>query len=241
MALPKWRVKDIAAHLLDSTLRKLSMCRDGYFGEQFRGSSYPELVQFLNGLNADWVQAMRRISPSVLIKLLNAANAELQRYHETLDPEADAVFAVSWAGEDKSANWFDMAREYTEKWHHQQQIREALNRPGIMDRDLYFPVLDTFMRALPFAYRDVPVIAGSMEVKVSGEAGGVWYLAGTSGSWALSSEPDGTILGSIEVPEAIAWRLFTKGLSESEARSQIRFSGPRELLEPMLHVTSIIG
>ena len=28
---PKWRVKDVAAHLLDTQLRKLSMVRDGYF------------------------------------------------------------------------------------------------------------------------------------------------------------------------------------------------------------------
>src|SRR5688572_32295034 len=45
---------------------------------------------------------------------------------------------------------FDTAREFTERWHHQQQIRLATNRPGIMTRELYYPVLDCFMRALPF-------------------------------------------------------------------------------------------
>ena len=28
---PKWKVKDVAAHLLDTQLRRLSLARDGYF------------------------------------------------------------------------------------------------------------------------------------------------------------------------------------------------------------------
>ena len=50
------------------------------------------------------------------------------------DPDAPAVFSVAWAGEDKSAHWFDVAREYTEKWHHQQQIRDAVGRPDLASR-----------------------------------------------------------------------------------------------------------
>ena len=32
LATPKWRVKDVAGHLLDSNLRRLSIARDGYWG-----------------------------------------------------------------------------------------------------------------------------------------------------------------------------------------------------------------
>ena len=42
------------------------------------------------------------------------------RYYESFDPFAPAVFAVSWAGEAISLNWFDTARELTERWHQQQ-------------------------------------------------------------------------------------------------------------------------
>lgn len=48
---------------------------------------------------------------------------------------------MSWAGEEQSANWFDTAREFTERWHHQQQIRLAVGQPGIMSREFYYPVL----------------------------------------------------------------------------------------------------
>src|SRR6266403_1800719 len=79
----------------------------------------------------------------------------LAEYHRSRDPDASAPYGVSWAGEEKSSNWFDTAREFTERWHHQQQIRLAVNKPGIMTRELYYPVLDCFLRALPFTYGTV--------------------------------------------------------------------------------------
>src|SRR3954471_23969678 len=69
MALPKWTVKDIAAHLLDGNMRRLSMGRDGFWGEKFSESS-GSIQEFLNGLNHDWVKACRRLSPRMLIELL---------------------------------------------------------------------------------------------------------------------------------------------------------------------------
>jgi hypothetical protein len=97
-----------------------------------------------NRLNAEGVTVYRRLSPPVLIDMMKAACQQSARFHESLDPFAPASFAVSWAGEETSLNWFDTARELTERWHHQQQIRLAANRPGIMTPDLYHPVLDCF-------------------------------------------------------------------------------------------------
>src|SRR5262249_9675682 len=151
-----WKVKDVAAHLLDTQLRKLSIVRDGYSAEvpDFRKPN--GLVDFVNRLNAEGVALYRRLSPPVLIDLMALASRQMIAYHQSLDPHADAVFSVSWAGESRSKNWFDTARELTERWIHQQQIRVAVDRPGLMSRELFFPVLDTFMRALPFVFRNVP-------------------------------------------------------------------------------------
>ena len=41
------------------------------------------------------------------------------------------------AGEAVSANWFDVAREFTERWHHQQQIRLAIGGPADADLDTW--------------------------------------------------------------------------------------------------------
>jgi uncharacterized protein (TIGR03083 family) len=151
----KWTVKDVAAHLLDTQLRKLSRVRDGYAAEPPPHiAAHEDLVLYVNRLNAEGVQMYARLSPAVLISMMEIASRQSAEFHQSLDPMAEAGFAVSWAGERKSLNWFDTARELTERWHHQQQIRLATNRPGITTRELYYPVLDCFMRALPFTYRD---------------------------------------------------------------------------------------
>src|SRR5262249_14186229 len=118
-----WDVKDLVAHLLDSALRRLSLHRDGYASPHLR-PGLDGLLPFLNRLNADWTVAARRLSPAVLTHLVEWAGDECVAFFRTLDPDGPAAFPVAWAGEEESSNWFDVAREYTERWHHGQQIFE---------------------------------------------------------------------------------------------------------------------
>ena len=151
-----WSVKDIVAHLLDTSIRRLSFGRDALPSTPDTPiSSYDDLVRYLNRLNAEWVAASRRLSPQVLIDLLDFTAGQVHAFFRSLDPHTPAVFPVSWAGEDVSPNWFDIGREYTERWLHQQQIREAVGAAGLTDREWLHPTLDIFVRALPFTYRMV--------------------------------------------------------------------------------------
>lgn len=237
---PLWRVKDVAAHLLDTNLRRLSILRDGFFGEKpANARSWEGLVAFLNRLNADWVKAFQRVSPAVLTDLLEHTGRQVNEMYRHVDPYAEAVLPVAWAGEERSANWFEMAREYTERWHHQQQIRLAAERPGIMDRELYFPVLDTFMRALPFRYRDMAADDGAaVKFRITGDAGGTWFLVRRARKWELESEPAGRLVSEVEFSQDIAWRIFTKGIARDDAARRIMVSGDRNL---GLHVLNVIA
>ena len=155
---------------------------------------------------------------------------------------AEAGFGVSWAGEQKSLNWFDTARELTERWHHQQQIRLATNRPGIMTRELYYPVLDTFMRALPFKYRDqAGEPATYLQFNVSGACGGSWFLDHDGDRWVQVESPQGRQVSETTIPQEIAWRVFTKGIDRESAAAQSSISGDRRLGSHVLSMTSIIG
>src|SRR5688500_13542488 len=119
---PAWKVKDVAAHLLDTQLRKLTLVRDGYTAAPPpRFTSPDEFLAFINRLNREGVEMYRRLSPAVLISMMEIASRESAEFHQALDPMAEATFSVSWAGEESSPNWFDTARELTERWHHQQQ------------------------------------------------------------------------------------------------------------------------
>jgi uncharacterized protein (TIGR03083 family) len=255
---PRWRVKDVAAHLLDTQLRKLSFGRDGYTPSPAPAiASDRDLVEFIDRLNAEGVTVYRRLSPAVLIAWMEHTSREAVSYYASLDPFAPARIAVSWAGESVSANWFDVARELTERWHHQQQIRLALGEPAntaqnpstngarslraIMTPELYHPVLDCFMRALPFHYRSMSAPAGTaIGIHVSGDCGGGWHLY-RADAWMLASEPVGTIVATVTIPQDIAWRIFTKGIARENSREQVRVTGDTALGNHFLNMLAIVG
>jgi uncharacterized protein (TIGR03083 family) len=243
---PKWKVKDVAAHLLDTPLRGLSIGRDGYRPPRPKLDLPAALGEYINRLNEEGVIVYRRLSPPVLIALMEVASKQLADYHASRDPYALAPYGVSWAGEERSANWFDTAREYTERWHHQQQIRLAverpgISRPGILTRKLYYPVLDCFMRALPFTYRSVSAAPGmAIRITVSGECGGSWHLYRDDRGWVLTAEEHPHAAETI-IPEEIAWRIFTKGIDRESALSQVKMSGDAGLAVPVLGMVSIVS
>jgi uncharacterized protein (TIGR03083 family) len=224
---PQWKVRDVLAHLLDTVLRKLSMARDGEFIEKAEIRSPEDLRALVDRMNAEGVRVYRRLSAPVLYSLMRVACEESASYHESLDPEAKAAFPVSWAGEAESTNRFDTARELTERWHHQQQIREATGKPGIMTPRLYHPVLDCFARILPHAFRDLD--HGCVALEVEGDCGGAWH-----------SGP-GPIRAHAVIPQSIAWRVFTKGIAVEEARALSRLEGDPALATRLLRLTAIVG
>jgi uncharacterized protein (TIGR03083 family) len=239
---PSWKVRDVAAHLLDTALRKLSLARDSCFVEAAEIHSPQDVVTLVNRLNREGVTIYRRLSPPVLIDLMEVACGQSARFHESLDPFGPATFAVTWAGDEKSLNWFDTARELTERWHHQQQIRLATNRPGIMVPELYHPVLDCFVRGLPYLYRDVDAPAGTgLLLEISGPCGGKWLLARTPAGWNFVNGEAADAASRVTIPEALAWRLFTKGIDRESARSLVAIEGDPVLGEKVLGLTAIVA
>lgn len=239
---PRWKVRDVAAHLLDTVLRKLSLVRDSWFVEQVEIRSAQDVVALVNRLNREGVALYRRLSPPVLIDMMRLACDQSAAFHEGLDPFAQAAFNVSWAGEETSLNWFDTARELTERWHHQQQIRLATGQTGIMTPELYFPVLDCFARGLPHEFRDVPGPEGTtLELEILGNCGGRWLLSRGAEKWGFISEIDRDLDARIAIPQEIAWRVFTKGINREDAAAQSEIAGDRELAERVLHLTAIVA
>jgi uncharacterized protein (TIGR03083 family) len=238
-----WSVKDIVAHLLDSCLRRLSFGRDGLIPTTGRPiAGYADLVAYLNQLNAEWVAACRRLSPKVLMDHMDLASPQLHAYLESLDPHATALFGVAWAGQDHSPNWFDVGREYTERWLHQQQIREAVGAPGLNSREWLNPALDIFVRALPFTYREVEAEAGtSVQLDIRGNAGGLWTLARGAGGWSLFAGSDPGAAARVILDQETAWKLFSKGLSPDRAKRDIRIEGDPRLGTPVLGSLAIIA
>jgi hypothetical protein len=238
---PKWKVEDVVLHLLDGNIRTLSVQRDRHFGvvpENIKG--YDDLLAYLNQLNADWLKAAKRMSPKLVIDLLKHMNIEVADYLQTVDPYEKALFSVAWAGEEESANWFHWAREYTERWHHQQQIRLAVGKEKeLYVREWYHPHLETSMRALAHHYRNFP---GKKEevlsFEITGEAGGIWHLYHDGDRWKQAEEIT-TTENIITIESDIAWRLFTKGIKPEEAG--IRIQGNKDAGTHLLSMLAVMA
>jgi uncharacterized protein (TIGR03083 family) len=240
IAAPGWSVKDVAAHLLGGDIWILSGKRDSFHSNP-EINSHSELIELVDRLNAEWVLAMRRLSPRLLRELLAFCGPQVEACFSALDPMKIGG-AVSWAGPEPAPVWFDLAREFTERWHHQQQIRDATGRPPLYDPYFLAPVLDTFVRALPHAFRNASASRGTVvRFEISGEAGGVWYVYKSESAWILLVESSAESVTSVVLPQDVAWRLFTKGIDRGKARSLATIEGRTDLADPIFAATAIIG
>jgi uncharacterized protein (TIGR03083 family) len=239
-AAPRWSVKDAAAHLLGGDIWILSGKRDA-FRSNPEINSHTQLIELVDRLNAEWVVAMRRMSPRALRELLAFCGPQVESYFSSLEPMKIGD-AVSWAGPEPAPVWFDLAREFTERWHHQQQIRDATGRPPLYDPYFLAPVLDTFVRALPYAFREASAPRGTaVRFQISGEAGGVWCVYKSEGGWVLLVDSPADPATSVVLPQDVAWRLFTKGIDRGKARGLATIEGRSDLADPIFAATAIIG
>lgn len=223
-----WSVKDMAVHLLGVEVGNLSRRRDGY-ASSVSVDSWDELVAFINDWNQEWVQVGRRISSRLLIDLLRFTGGQMYEYFRSLDPYAMGG-PVSWVGPEPAPVWLDLAREYTERWHHQQHIRDAVGKPGLKQPRYFAPVLAAFVWALPRTFQGTGAAEDTcVTLTITGASGGQWSLRQEEGDWLFyegtPEQPDAEVI----LDEDIAWRLFTRGLSQSQAWEHVTLIGDRTL------------
>ncbi len=240
---PEWKVKDIAAHLLQSGLSRLSRQRDKFpSGEPLPPLSFDKVLEFINRGNDHWQDMFESISPELITGLLSLSEYELCTLFENLPLTGQAVFSVAWAGETVSENWFDTAREYTERWHHHQQIREAVGAAPFNQAEYLYPVIDTLIRAVPWWYSEISAVAGTqVRIEITGEAGGDWTLLRDNENWVLKTGfSTHSAAARIILSADTAWRFLTRTISSEEASHLIGFYGNLELAKNYLRVKSIM-
>ncbi len=238
-----WSVKDIASHLLDGNLRTLSFSRDKYFGESPSNiNSYADLVSHLNQLNNSWTTATKRLSPQVSTELLETTGKQYAAHLQTLDLFETAVFSVAWAGQSESANWFHIAREYTEKFIHQQQIRDAVGKQGIFTKELFYPFIHTLMFALPHTYRNIAADTGTLvTLNINTDIGGQWNVVKTENNWELTNSIISNPNVIVNIEPYDAWKLFSKGITKEQIIDKVEIIGDKTLGEVALQMVSVMA
>ena len=238
---PGWSVKDLAGHLLGDDIGMLSRRRDGYRRGNAAFAGWDDLVAFINRQNAVWVEIARRLSPRLLCDMLRLTGAQVSAFVESLDPYALGG-TVDWAGPNPAPVWLDLAREYTERWHHQQQIRDAVGKHGLIEPRYLAPALDTFVRALSHTYRHIDAAEQTLvALTITGAAGGTWFLLREHATWQLYLDIARAPDAQVTLDQDTAWRLFTKGIAEETARSRATSTGDVRLAAPMLKTLSVIA
>lgn len=246
-AVKTWRVRDVASHLLDTNLRRLSLDRDAHRPQGSpppdESGSFEAWVAFLDRLNAEWTKAAQRLSPSVILELLRATNVQVADYFESLDPGAPATFGVRWAKPSESKVWLDVAREYTEKWHHQAQIRDAVGQPGLEGPHLILPLIETLLRGVPRAYESIEADTGtSVLIAARDLDGGRWLLRRDEGEWNLyPGFTDATASATIVMSSASMWRVLMKQISRDDARADSEVTGAPACITPFFDAVSVMA
>lgn len=236
-----WSVKDVACHLLADDMGILSRRRDGYLGGSARLDRWDDLLAFINRQNELWVEATRRLSPRLTRDLLAFTGPQVAQLFAALDPFALGG-AVSWAGPEPAPVWLDVAREYTERWLHQQHLRDAVDRPGLTEPRFLAPVLAAFVRALPYTYRNVTAPDDAViSLHITGDAGGRWAIRREAGDWRLYIDPAVPATAEVRLAPDTAWRLFTRGIDPLEARRRAAIDGDATLAEAVFTMVSIIA
>jgi hypothetical protein len=237
-------VKDLASHILDGSIKRLSLQRDQFFSDKPDVTTYTDLVGYIQQINKEWIMASRRLSPKLLIELMKMVDREVYEFFQGLDPNGKALFPVAWAGETESKNWFDLAREFTEKWHHQMQIRMSLGKPLLMERSYVQPLYKTFMLGLPFALKEARDFPDNTVVKVSISGNYVesWLVVKQNGQWGINNDDLSPVKTEIIIPENVGWVIFTNtDRNKLQYVSQMNISGNEVLAQYVINMVTVMS
>ena len=219
-AAPRWAIKDIALHLLDVDLSWLARDRDhDQTGIIPVPADDDEFVRGLAQRNQLWVDGTSALSPRLITGLLAWSGEQLDAYLHTAD--LTGASSVYWAGH--VPLWFDLAREFTERWVHYQQIRKAA-RPAWHDQhqDQYLPlVLRTFIWGFPHQYQASAPAGTAIALEIPGV--GAWTLTRTATGWSLDEGQPAVPAASLRMTGEAAWRLLA-GARTTRARCSSRAS-----------------
>jgi hypothetical protein len=236
--LPGWDVHSIALHLLGGDIGRLSAAwrEPGSASED----TFPDLAAAIERSNEEWLSAARLIPPPLLVELLGLTAGRVSQLFEEVGLWAPGT-PVTWTGSGPSPVWLDVAREYTERWVHQAQIREAVGGPPLDDRRWLWPVLDVFMLCLPRTLSAVEAPIGTtLALEVTGHAGGEWFVSRGPERWHLSGGRPPHPQARLWVSADAAWRWLAGLLPRGAVTATVHAEGDPALWRPALGAVAVM-
>ena len=122
------------------------------------------------------------------------------------------------------------AREYWERWIHQEQIRRAVHRPGLHDPHFAVPAIAVAMRGFPQGLAPFPATDGTTITLAITETDNAAWTVGCDGkTWTLyDGAPDHpTVAISLDLETASL--LFSRALTNAELTERVKPEGDPDL------------
>lgn len=246
---PNWRVKDILSHMVQTAMGRLSRQRDAYPQDRVASPlSFDQVRKIIEQSNNHWEKATAGLSPRILLDLFSQHEMQLADFLSRQPLDTPAFFPVDWSIE-SSKNWLDIAREYTERWHHQQQIREALGLQDCYAPEFFEPVVETLMLGVTKWYAEVSAVEGtSLTILVDGTSGGVWTMTKSKTDWILTKDPQRSASalskdskGSrVRMNQETFWKFMTRSEPVNELIEKMEFSQNSDLCRQFLQAKAIM-
>ena len=239
---PGWSVLGLACHLLGDDLSLMAGQRDGHHGTPAPpGLDEEGFISWLDELQVEWVQAARRLSPRLVVELLDWAGPQVVEMVSGQDPSA-LTANVSWASAVPVPAWLDHARELSERWIHRQQMLQAVGAPADLREDLIEPVLDGLRWAYPFRLEPHQRPAGEgVEVSVTGPGAELrWDLVSDGTAWHFRPNPGRPLVAELRMTLEQAWRLLSNNL-DRDGHGQVVAAGDADIVAALMRTRAIIG
>jgi hypothetical protein len=80
-----------------------------------------------------------------------------------------------------------------------------------------------------------------VQINISSEIGGSWFLVKTENNWEISSHTSNNVAASLTIDPDIAWQLFTKALKPFEITEHITISGDHKLASTALTMIAVMA
>ncbi|CAN5760261.1 hypothetical protein BH20ACT23_BH20ACT23_17970 [soil metagenome] len=236
-----WTVGDLAVHLLGDDLSFLARNRDAHRNETLDApQDWDHFVDQLDAHNDRWVQAGGFLSTWLVAELLEHTGRAVAEFLEGVDSSALGE-VVSWAGPDPAPWWLVGAREFTERWVHHQQIRDAIGQPGLNGPSFVAPILGTAMHGVPRAYGGVEAPEDTtIAIDVTGRAGFSWAVRRDADGWKLYEGLTREATARLSLDQATAWRFLMGMMGADETRRKVTLEGDESLAEPFFGAVSAI-
>ena len=240
-----WTAGDIAAHLLDGNLRGIAAMRDNVSLRLEQDGTLEGLIRGLNAANAQGIEIYSRLGQRLLTDLIGWSGEKFLEVLHALDPMAPAVFPVAWAGETRSTNRFHIAREYTEKWHHLQQLLSASGRAddpqySILIPELYIPFLDTIFSGLSWHLERLIQEPIAVEIMIADQHFQQEYRFCLNVRPGLQ-EDDYPVRCRLILPADIAWRIFMTRKHKDHYRFHVIIEGDQHTGQLILDYVAVMA